>query len=72
MHYVTEHWLGIIRVGTLKHAKCVLSVLLQFGDLSANQMCGTHMKLLTELVCDILNSSVVCYVEEWQRNLLSL
>ena len=43
----------IIRVGTLKHAKlakCVLSVLLQLGDLSANQMCGTQMNLLTELV----------------------
>ena len=48
-----------------------LSVLLRFGDLSANQMRGTHMKL-TELVCDILNSSVVCYIEEWQSNLLSL
>ena len=39
--------------GTLQHAKpakCVLSVLLRLGDLSANQMRGTQMKLLTELV----------------------
>ena len=65
----------IILVCTLKYAKpakCVLSVLLRYGDLSANQMCGTHMKLLTELVCNILNSSVVCYVGEWQSDLLSL
>ena len=33
---------------TLKQpAKCVLSVLLQLGDLSANQVCGIQMKLLT-------------------------
>ena len=43
----------IVRVDTLKHAKpakCVLSVLLQSGDLSANQMCGIQMTLLTRLV----------------------
>ena len=38
---------------TLKHAKpakCDLSVLLQLGDLSANQVCGIQMKLLTGLL----------------------
>ena len=39
----------IIRVGTLKHTKRFLSVLLQLGDLSANQMCRIQTKL-TELV----------------------
>ena len=41
------------RSGHIKHlkpAKCVVSVLLRLGDLSANQMRGTQMKLLTELV----------------------
>ena len=43
-------WYNIIRGGTLKHAKpakFVLSVSLQLGELSTNQMCG--MKLWTEL-----------------------
>ena len=41
----------IIQVGAIKRAKpakCVLSVSLQLGGLSANQMCGTQMKLLTD------------------------
>ena len=41
----------IIRVGTIKcakPAKCALSVILRLGSLSANQMCGMQMKLLTD------------------------
>ena len=51
----------IILVHTLKHTKpvkCVLSVLLRLGDLSAIQMCGTQMNLLTD--CFRLPSPTGC------------
>ena len=51
---VRTHLLALsVLMGTLKHtksAKYVLCVLLRLGDLSANQMHGTQMNLLTELV----------------------
>ena len=57
MHYITRHRYCINQVGTLKHAKpakCVLSVLLRLGHLSANQMCGTKMNLFQTAFADWL------------------